>query len=484
MKLLFYLICFSWLLNRATFGQSPVTLTIETKQHGCQIPDDFAGLGFETWAEEPDRSGVSGHFFSPTNTGLITLFTNSGIRNLRLGGGTVDGLSAAVPNRADIDNLFNFARKTGIEVIYSFRLLNGDPVEDAGDAKYIWNHYRKQLAYFAIGNEPDVKSYIYPPFGKGTDPAITNYSSYLVTWRKFITTLNNAVPGAKIAGPDAAGDTWTSRFAGDEAEAQGVALVTQHEYVGGKPFIKGGRENMPASEAIDNMLSRSWVTNRYPMFYERTLAAVTTHSLPCRMTEANDYLRGVTNASNAFASALWALDYMHWWAEHGCAGVNFHNNQHTDWLKTDTMYLDGSSGKYQINPKAYAIRAFDLGSCGWVKPVVIGNPRGLNLTAYAVGDMNNLCVTIINKEHGAGAREALVTIAPQKFLSDSAEVMFLAAPKGNLEATRGITLGGASITNNAPWRGQWTTLDSPNRFCTVAVQPASAAVVKLSSIQN
>jgi hypothetical protein len=242
---------------------------------------------------------------------------------------------------------------------------------------------------------------------------------------------------------------------------------------------------MPAQQAIDNMLSRNWVTNKYPSYFEDTMAPVVADGLPCRMTEANDYLHGVTNASNAFASALWALDYLHWWAAHGCAGVDFHNNQHTEWLKTDTIYLDESCGEYRINPKAYAIKAFDLGSHGWTEPVVLSNAAGLNLTAYAVGDATHLCVTIINKEHGAGARDAAVTIVPDGFSFKSAEALFLTAPNSNAGATNGVTLGGAPIRNDAPWRGQWTRLNpTGHRLCKMIVPAVSAAVVKLSLEQN
>jgi hypothetical protein len=233
------------------------------------------------------------------------------------------------------------------------------------------------------------------------------------------------------------------------------------------------------------MLSRNWVTNKYPSFYKLTLAPAAEEGLRCRMTEANDYLHGVTNASDAFASALWALDYMHWWAARGLAGVNFHNNQHNGWLKTDTLYLDETTGEYHINPKAYAIRAFDLGSEGQVEPAVMDNAEDLNLTAYATGDTTNLFVTIINKEHGDGARAAAVTIAPRDFLPGSAKVMFLTAPNGDAGAMDGITLGGASIANNAAWRGQWTALNpAANHSCKVVVPATSAVIVKLSPKQN
>lgn len=470
------LVCIGWFFTCSLLAQSPVTLSIDTRSHGFAIPADFAGIGFETWVELPDRGGVSGHLFSPTNTQLITLFKNSGIRNLRLGGGTVDGLHVAIPSHADIDSLFAFARAADIKIIYSLRLLNGDAPEDAATAKYIWTRYRPSLAAFSIGNEPNEPPYRLTPVG-----AITNYATYLKAWRTFAAVITNAVPGATFAGPDVGGTDWMADFAKAESDSRMVALVTHHEYFGGKPLINHNHDEMPAPQAIDNMLSKNWVTNKYAFFYEKTLALRST-GLPCRMTEANDYLRGVTNASDAFASALWALDCMHWWAAHGCAGINFHNNE---WLKTDTFYLDRATGAYRINPKAYGIRAFDLGSHGWTEPVVIANAEDLNLTAYGVGDETNLYVTIINKEHGPGARNAVVTIAPIGFSLKAAEAMFLTAPRGDAGARDGITLGGAPITNTETWRGQWTVLElTTNRPCSVMVTSASAVIVRLSRTAN
>jgi hypothetical protein len=466
--------CIVYFLAPAVFAQSPVTLTIDTRSHSYAIPAGFSGVGFETWAELPDHNNVSGNLFSPTNVQLITLFTNSGIRNLRLGGGTVDGLHARSPSRGDIDSLFGFARAAHLKIIYSLPLLDGKAADVAATAKYIWSHFQSDLDCFAIGNEPNE-----PPYSKAPVGAITNYAEFLAAWRTFAAAVTNAVPDATFTGPESGGWDWVPEFANDEEASGRVVLITHHEYVGGEPFTHHGKTRIPPATAIDNMLSRFWVTNKCPEFYEKTLARVKPTGLPCRMTEANDYLGGITNASDAFASALWALDYMHWWAARGLAGVNFHNNQ---WLKTDTFYLDKTNGAYQINPKAYAIRAFDLGSCGWVEPVDMINTNDLNLAAYPVGDATNLCITIINKEHGPGARDGLVYIAPTGFPWKSAEVMFLTALNGDAAAKTGITIGGSFITNNAPWHGQWTTLPTTtNNVCTLIVPATSAAVVKLTA---
>jgi hypothetical protein len=110
MKIISGLICAGCLLSRAALAQSPVALTIDTRSPSYAIPADFTGVSFGAVAELANRGGVSGCLFSPTNSQLITLFKNSGLRHLRLGGSTVEGLHAAVPTRADIDSVFAFAQ--------------------------------------------------------------------------------------------------------------------------------------------------------------------------------------------------------------------------------------------------------------------------------------------------------------------------------------------------------------------------------------
>lgn len=467
------------LLVSAAAAQTRVTVRIDTRSPGYAIPDDFCGLSFGAIAEMPQRNGA--FLFSPTNSQLIALFKNSGIRNLRLGGSTVEGRKAAHPSRAAIDNVFGFAKAAGVTVIYSLPLENGNSSDDAETARYIWGHYRYWLECFAIGNEPDIHRYHYPPFGSGSDPAITNYTSYLAQWRKFATAITNAVPQAKFAGPDAANaGNWASRFAANEKQSGLVVLITEHFYVGGSPFIgtnEGHPILMPVPRAIDKMLSPDYLTRRYPSLFEKAISPILAEGIPYRMTESDDCLKGVPNASDSFASALWGLDYLHWWAAHGASGVNFHN---TEWLKTDTVYLDTDSDEYRINPKAYAIRAFDLGSHGRVVPVTVAFRTKLNLSAYAVCDKTNLCITIINKEHGPGARSATVTIIPKAWEIGGVQGMNLLARQLNIGAMRGITLGNSSIVNNARWQGQWQSLDHDKNSCTVSVPAASAAMIRIS----
>jgi hypothetical protein len=499
-------------------GAYPVTITLDAEHPGPVVPDDFAGLSFERGPLTSGNAGVTGYLFSPASASLVTLFRNLGLRNLRIGGGSVDDLIPAgtsVDGFTGIDNLFAFARVAGVRVIYSLRLLNprSRPVADlksadAQAASYIWGRYRPNVASFAIGNEPDWHAFHSYP-GHPFDPAIyeevpgvpgSAYPSYLADWQGFAAAVAAAAPGAPLSGPDTGaysrltytpdpqhGVSWTQRFADDERGYGRIADITQHFYVGGDPG------NTTAQQAISNMLSPEWMTGTvtgtqpagttytpYPWFYESNLAPVTAMGLRYRLTESNDYLGGVPGASNAFASALWTLDYLHWWAAHGAAGVNFHNKQ---WLYTDTIVPDPAApGEgYAVTPKGYAIKAFTLGSAGQALPVAIGNAHGLNLTAYGIGEAGVHYVTVINKTQGAGAADAAVTVAPGPGWR-GAEVITVAGREPGDATGATATLGGAAITGHVPWVGAWSTVPAdPRTGIQVTVRATTAAVIKIYS---
>ncbi len=461
MKRIFALAAVLGIVATTALAQSPVTVTVDTKARGYTVPQDFIGVSIFTGTQRRDHRGMAGNLFSGTNAQLINIFKNAGIHHLRLGG--TGSRTSDSPNldHPDIDALFAFAKATDIKVIYSLHFAQGPET-----AKYVWDNYRPHLDYFAFDNEPD---------GRLNETNGDGRMDYFTSWKEFAQSVTNAVPGSKFAGPDAAGRTLVPKFVKSVKDTGCLALVTQHTYVGGNPI----KRNIDRPHAIEAMLSRDWVTTNYPQLYKSVLKPLAKHDLPFRITELDDFVHGVTNASDAFCSALWALDVTHWWAEHGAAGVNFQN---TEWLHTDTFHLDEAKN-YQIYPKAYGIRAFHEGNHGSVKPVEISDKNNLNLTAYATGDAANVYVTIINKEHGDGARGADVSIKLDGFAPAAATAMFLTVPNGDVGATTGMTFGGGIITNNAPWHGEWTKLKAPEKnVCTVKVPAASAAVVKIGSM--
>jgi hypothetical protein len=464
---LFCAVCF---FSGAAPAEEPITVTVSGRPAAAVIPPDFLGLSFGMKSLLPNSNG--GHFFSPTNTPLVTLFQNLGIKHLRVGGTTVESPpTLPIPGEREIDDLFAFVQAAHVQkVIYSLRLLETNAaqhyaVADAAVAKYIWEHYRTCLDCFAIGNEPDRQG-IYQQ-----DCVITDFSSYLTKWRQFAAAVTNAAPGAKFAGPDAGSGNvnWTTRFAHEERDAGLLGTVAEHFYVGG-----AGKE-VPAGQALEAMLSPAWL-DRNQKLDDRMAAPVLADGLRYRFTEANDhYSGGVADASDTFAGALWALDFLHWWAENSAGGVNFHNTQ---WAVNDVITMD-SNHRLKINPKGYGLAAFTLGSQGSPEPVAISNRQGMNVTAYAVRNAQQHFLTLINKEHGAGAREAGFTIIVPGS-AQKAESLVLSAPNGNVGAKSGVLLGGAGIDADGRWQGKWNSqpASQPGQF-TLKLPPASAVVVRI-----
>src|SRR5580658_2788205 len=128
---------------------SPVTLTLDAKNPGAEIPADFEGLSFEVSQLLPNEDGI--HYFRPDNTALINLFQTLGIKNLRIGGNTSDRDVKKLPDEADLDSLFAFAKAAGVKVIYCLRLHNGDPQADIRTVRYIMARYANEMDCFSIG---------------------------------------------------------------------------------------------------------------------------------------------------------------------------------------------------------------------------------------------------------------------------------------------------------------------------------------------
>ena len=473
------------LMSVSATAQSSVTVRIDDRTNGAVIPEDFCGLSFESSNLLPDKTGK--YIFGADNIDLIHLLRTIGIKNLRVGGGTADLPEYRIPTPADIDHLFAFAKAADVRIIYTLRLLNGRAEDDAKIAQYIQQHYASRLVCFEIGNEPDWHSFHnFPGHPRDTrifeavpDNPGSAFPSYLTTWRQFADSITVLVPDARFTGPDTGsnhpvpgtkntdldGQSWTWHFARDLKDSYRIPFVAQHDYVG------QGAGGVSVTTAIDSMLSRDWVEKRYPLLFDHVLGPVQTEGLSYRMTEANDYTGGVDGASNAFASALWALDYLHWHGAHHAVGINFHNKR---WIFTDTVLPD-VSGKFHFNPKAYAIKAFDIASHGTPVRLSIENSEKLNLTAYAVRDQQTLYVTLINKEHGSTARSAQATIHASHLLG-IARGMVLRTPNGDVAAKTGITLAGAAITTEG-WNGQWTELNRCENDQTMLELPAASAVI-------
>jgi hypothetical protein len=400
---------------------------------------------------------------------LISLFKTIGVRSLRIGGNTADRPGVKVPETKDIDQVFAFAHAAGVKVIYTLRLRESDPRQATPIAKYLMDHYRADIDCIAIGNEPNVYE--------------KEYAKYRDDLQRFLQAITapGVAPDMKLCGPsttpgrDAA---WSSSFAKDFAASGRALWVTQHSYPGGN-----GKTALDVPAERDKLLSAHFEQNSEKL-YQSFGPAVLAAGLPYRIEETNSFYNGgAKDVSNTFTSALWALDYLFWWAEHQSQGINLHTGDNVAageqqtpcWYATFWTKPQG----YQIHPIAYAMKAFDMASHGKLVAVKLAT-EDPEMNAYAVlREDKTLYVTLINKEHGASAHSTAVKLQlPNGYRR--VETMALTAPGNNVGATDDIKLGGASITGSGVWNGSWTKAKTGAHEATLEVPSASALLIRLT----
>lgn len=471
-------------IARAQLATAQLTIQVDASHPDVAIPADFTGLSFEVAILRP-QNGV--RYFRPDNEPLIRLFHTLGIKSLRIGGNTSDRDVRQLPSNEDLDSLFGFAKAAGVKVIYCLRLHNGDPAADAQTAKYLMDRYGLLVDCFSIGQEPSA----YPVGTNDTRKSTERmgagnenytYTEYREDWKKFANAIIAAVPDVRFCGPSVHNNgEWARRFMEDFGHSNHVVLVTEHLYAGGA----GGK--VPSPEiGRDRMLSDTFIKN-YEKLYNGFVPMALSNGLPYRLEEVNNYFNGgATNVSNTFASALWGLDFMYWWAQHHAAGLNFHTGDRVaagNSLQASkyTAFFSTTNGCI-IRPLGYGIKTFELGSRGQLAPLTMSAATNVNLRAYAVlGRDKNVYVTLINKEHGENAQATTVALSAGPNFTQCKSIA-LSQSANDVAATSGITLGGSEIKNDGSWSAEWKNVPSDGSGkMSVTVPAGSALLVRLSA---
>jgi hypothetical protein len=212
--------------------------------------------------------------------------------------------------------------------------------------------------------------------------------------------------------------------------------------------------------------------------------------VPYRIDELNScYNGGAKNASDTFASTLWALDCTHWWAAHHILGMNYHTGE--------SVGRDGGFGAanyaafvhrrdgngFDMRPQAYAYLAFTQGAHGRPIGVDVQTEPGLGFEAYAYQDRDNtIYLTVINKSHGLGSLPDLVTVQlPQTSGAGTWEKMDLMQAKQDIAAKIDITLGNSAIDPQGIWHGNWQSVASvSSQAPAFEVAQASATILRFT----
>lgn len=474
----------------AVAQEKPVMVSVKTADLGMEISPHALGLSYETSLMRPGTDGV--RYFRPDNKALVILFKTLGIKSLRIGGASVESTKIPAPGEEDIASLFDFAKEAGVKVIYSVRGSESKEVKLAQNvelatkaAALIRSRYREQLDLFAIGNGT-----FYWPGGN---------DKYITRW----ITLRDAVvagfPEARFCATDGGPiSSLIHKLASAAAASTGGRLVTEslHHYPFGAAYkhisnpsdlVNGAISQDPAESRAKMLSPAAYAT--YDHLYKLITGAIAGTALSYHITECNSlWASGLKGASDSYASALWAADYMYWWASHGVDGLNFHTGDRTggdlNQIAHYAAFRSNGHG-YDVQPLSYGMKLFELGGHGRIAPTTVKAAADQNLVVWAtLAEKQAVAVTLINKTFGPEAKEQVVKLKLDQPLEGS-KVQMISLRGRNNDVSGGVgdvTLGDALIKEDGTWSGQWTELPSEaisQDVITVTMLSASAAVIKL-----
>lgn len=455
----------AWLIfNAAQATATDIPVRVDPQEATAEVPPHFLGLSFETSSLLPQPDGHYA-FFTGQNADLAKLMTGLGVTSLRIGGNTADTPTVPVPSHQDIDNLFAFAGRDGMRVIYTVRMRGADAKLAADTAKYVWSRYGAQLDCIAIGNEPNIFE-------------AHDFDKYAADMNAFLPAVLQDAPDMRICGPGStSGDPdWAVKYTQTFSGRVNLAYVTEHTYPG------GNGKTITSAAAARAFLLNPDIDAKYSAYAQNFLPELKAKGLKFRLEETNSYHHaGAPDVSNTFAATLWGLGYLNWWLNAGADGVNFHTGlttaagdvQSTCWYAIFWQ----TGGKTTVLPLAYALKAFSLTAQGRILPVhVPGAPPSLQAFGTLAGD-GTIMLTLINRSLDAKDGSLSVAVETPAGYRKTA-FMRLRSERDGIETTSAITLGGAGIAGDGAWRGGWTAL--PPSTTGVTIPAASAVIIKMT----
>ncbi len=462
----------------------PVSVAVDASHPGAPVPRDFLGLSFEV-SSLPQIASYAGA------GDLITLLRSLGAGVVRFGGVTADERvawtddathrppwAADVLEAADLQGLGAFAADSGWHVLLTVGLGHYEPEAAAREAAAAKAALGESLEAIEIGNEPNS----YAVHGLRSQPwTPVQYNEQVTAYRSAI---EAAAPGIALAGPDVSGSSAFERWGPVEVIDQKPALLTGHHY----PL---GCNEHPAP-TIERLLSPQ-IRKLEDGSLRRYMKISQAGEIPFRLDETNTVsCGGVPGISNAFASALWAVNYLVEAMSAGVSGINLEGNPGNCEGYTPVCAPtpeDLATGALRAQPEWYALllaRALIgerplrtiVSSPG--RPSSQGGPN-VTVTTFLAGD--GALHFVVVDDDPPQARDVAVRLQVGSGFH-GASILSLTAPSP--AALSGVQLGGRAVEPDGAWSEPSRLPHTPNKRGTITIEvtPSSAALLTVSPMDQ
>ena len=404
-------------------------------------------------------------------------------------------------NSGDLDNYKNFLDLLNYKPItlFGISLAFLDPERAKDFSLTIKNKFTGYDYLFEIGNEPD--AYI----SKARRTSSYTATEFTNEFKLIRDALIAANPSVNIAGPayaktnNTSGTSWSPQI-GSFIDTVGNSLkvVTMHDYPLGLHAV-GNNFNNYLSKFLSNNYTNDEVANTSSGLAP-SINTSKAKNVPFRLAEANSIAGGGSiGISDAFGSALWAMDFMFELAKAGATGIDIMTAGGTTTYYSPFTYSStfvASGEKVRVNPIYYGMLFFAKATQNDAKIMDITSQASIsestnNFKIWATKDANNtLRVLVIN-------RGTSLTDVSSKTITLTLPSAKMPAKKYDLLATGGsvtgaigktvisgasFTIGGQSaspIDGTLTGTATYTTINSVNETYTITLPAASASILEI-----
>jgi hypothetical protein len=462
-------------------------LTVARARTGRRIPLGFLGLSFEYPAVE----AYAGHDPKAVNPVLVQLIRNLSpgqAPNLRIGGDTTDWTWWPVPGVPKPGGIRyslgpTFARVTaaltralGAQLILGINLEADSQAIAATEARELVAAIgRGSIQALELGNEPELYgsfSWYRLPNGQHVTGRPPGYD--FPAFQGDFSRISAALPGVALAGPATGAPKWIPELGQFLPAQPRVRVATLHRYPLQLCFMPAASPMYPSVAHLLSPDASQGLADSIAV----QVAEAHSRGVELRIDEMNSVsCGGAPGVSNAFVSALWALDAVFQMARVGVDGVNFHTFPGATYELFDFSRRGGRWRGY-VAPEYYGLEMFAQAAPPGSTLLRVSGPLG-NVRAWATRAPDGTLHVVLINDYTAQSRTVAVRLAGARGVATLERLRGTGITARTGETIGGQTFGASTTTGLPTGRSTATTVAPVQGAYVVALPRASAAMLTL-----
>jgi Glycosyl hydrolase family 79 C-terminal beta domain len=452
---------------------------------GRAIPAGFLGLSFE-YPAVAAYAGTDPRAVNPVLEQLIRNLAPGQAPSLRIGGDTTDSTWWPVPGVAKPHGIRYtltprwirvtgaLARDLGARLTLGINLeLNSARDASAEARRLVTGIGRSSVAALEPGNEPELYgsfSFYSLPNGRHVTgrPSGYDFSDYLRDFDR----IAGSLPDVALVGPATGGPRWIPELPNFLAAEPRVDVATLHKYPLQTCFVAPSKPQFPTiAHLLAPFASRGLADSIAPF-----VGVAHARHVALRIDEMNSDSCGTApGVSNAFGSALWALDAVFQMARVGVDGVNIHSYPRATYELFKFTHRDGHWSAF-VAPEYYGLEMFAQAAPPGARLLAVsGAPADVSTWATRAPD-GTARVVLINED------TALPQTVAVRIPSAGGPATLARLLGKSVSATTGVTLGGQTYGSTGLLAGHpaVTTVGKTSRGYIVKLPRTSAAMLTIA----